>query len=154
MIKINDSNNNYFHKNKSTSTIYYSPENYYTNITNLKNENNDINFQRNEKNNNINNNIINGYNDFNNKTTSTKTNSNNTTYKNKSENRKNKNKNERNKKNETIHITTQHNSELKAITPFSGGEQKPVSNEKTDKEKEKEKNMPYFLLNLGKLVRK
>ena len=51
LIKINDLNNNHFHKNKSTSTIYYSPENYYTNITNLKNESGDINIQRNEKNN-------------------------------------------------------------------------------------------------------
>ena len=57
MIKITDLNNN-FHKNKSSSTIYYSPDNFYHNIINYKQMDNYINIENyNEfKNENINNN--------------------------------------------------------------------------------------------------
>lgn len=125
----NTSINKRSHEQKSINTkknykIYSKSNNKVNNSKNNNNNNQNINTQ--------NNNIINGYNDFNNKTTSTKTNSYNTTYKNKSENRKPAIKNNRNKKDENGGFITQHNSELKVIVPFSN--EPKILNENGDKE--------------------
>ena len=128
LANLNDSNKNIVHKNincqnynsKNTSiNKKYGEQKSSNNKKNFKLYTKSNNNVKSNNNNNLNNNLINGYNDQNNKTISTKTNSNsnNTTYKNKSENRKPTINNNRNKKNENV-LTTQHNSEVKVITPF------------------------------------
>ena len=169
LVNLNNTNKHPIHsniitqKNKSKNTSINGKHNHneqksintkknyklYSKSNNKVNNSKNINFNNNINNNN--NNIINGYNDLNNKTTSTKTNSNNTTYKNKSENRKNTIKNNRNKKNENG-IITQHNSELKVITPFTN--EPKVLNENIDKDKDKEMNMRYCSSKFGKINKK
>ena len=128
LANLNDSNKNIVHKNincqnynsKNTSiNKKYGEQKSSNNKKNFKLYTKSNNNVKSNNNNNLNNNLINGYNDQNNKTISTKTNSNsnNTMYKNKSENRKPTINNNRNKKNENV-LTTQHNSEVKVITPF------------------------------------
>ena len=128
LANLNDSNKNIVHKNincqnynsKNTSiNKKYGEQKSSNNKKNFKLYTKSNNNVKSNNNNNLNNNLINGYNDQNNKTISTKTNSNsnNTMYKNKSENRKPTINNNRNKKNENA-LTTQHNSEVKVITPF------------------------------------
>ena len=96
--------------NKTNIKLYSKSNNKAYNSKNKNKTNNQTNID-------FNNNIINGYNDLNNKTTSTKTNSYNTTYKNKSENKKPSIINNRNKKNENG-LNIQNNSDVKFITPF------------------------------------
>ena len=128
LANLNDSKKNIVHKNincqnynsKNTSiNKKYGEQKSSNNKKNFKLYTKSNNNVKSNNNNNPNNNLINGYNDQNNKTISTKTNSNsnNTMYKNKSENRKPTINNNRNKKNENV-LTTQHNSEVKVITPF------------------------------------
>ena len=45
MIKINNLDDNNFHKNNSSSAIYYSPDNFYHNIINFKQADNYINIE-------------------------------------------------------------------------------------------------------------
>ena len=133
LANLNIPNKNIIHKNiniqknnsKNTSINKNKKKNEQKNKNTKKNHklysksNNKVNNSKNNINSNQNiNNIINGYNDLNNKTTSTKTNSYHTTYKNKSENRKPAILNNRNKKAENTFIT-QHNSDIKVTTPFS-----------------------------------
>ena len=133
LANFNIPNKNIIHKNikiqknnsKNTSINKNKKKNEQKNNNSKKNHklysksNNKVNNSKNNINSNQNNNnIINGYNDINNKTTSTKTNSYHTTYKNKSENRKPAILSNRNKKPENAFIT-QHNSDIKVTTPFS-----------------------------------
>ena len=168
LVNLNNTNKHQVHsniitqKNKSKNTSINGKHNHneqksintkknyklYSKSNNKANNSKNINF-----NNNINNNIINGYNDLNNKTTSTKTNSNNTTYKNKSENRKNTIKNNRNKKNENG-IITQHNSELKEINTFTNEPKVLNENIDKDKDKDKEMNMRYCSSKFGQINKK
>ena len=168
LVNLNNTNKHQVHsniitqKNKSKNTSINGKHNHneqksintkknyklYSKSNNKANNSKNINF-----NNNINNNIINGYNDLNNKTTSTKTNSNNTTYKNKSENRKNIIKNNRNKKNENG-IITQHNSELKEINTFTNEPKVLNENIDKDKDKDKEMNMRYCSSKFGQINKK
>ena len=129
---IKNTNNNFVSKiitSKNTSlNKNKNKKNNEQNITISKKINNKLYSKSNNKanssknnnnlNNNVNNNnITNGYNDQNNKTTSTKTNSYNISYKNKSENQKKVIACNRNKKNNNF--ISQHNSDIKIITPFS-----------------------------------
>ena len=109
-------------KNSNTKRVYklYSKSNNKLNNSKINN-NNQIN-----TNNNI---IINGYNDLNNKTTSTKTNSYNTTYKNKSENKKNPIESNRNKKNENA---IKHSSDVEVINSCTN--EPKISQENGEKE--------------------
>ena len=132
LANLNIPNKNIIHKNiniqknnsKNTSSNKNKKKNEQKNNSTKQNHklhsknNNKVNNSKNNINSNQNNNnIINGYNDINNKTTSTKTNSYHTAYKNKSENRKPAIFNNRNKKAENTFIT-QHNSDIKVTTPF------------------------------------
>ena len=138
---INNSNNNTVSKiitSKNTSLNKNKKNNEQKNSIskNINNKlysksNNKVNSSKNTNNlnNNINNNnITNVYNDQNNKTTSTKTNSYNISYKNKSENQKQVIANNRNKKNNNY--ISQHNSDIKIITPFSN--ESKISQENLD----------------------
>ena len=127
-IQKNNSKNTSINKNKRQNE---QKNNIKKNYKLYSKSNNKVNNSKNNNNyNQNNNNIINGYNDLNNKTTSTKTNSYNTTYKNKSEKRKPAILNNRNKKSENGFIT-QHNSDLKISTPFLN-EPKILENEEKE----------------------
>ena len=126
--------------NKTNIKLYSKSNNKGNNSKNNKKTNNQNNIH-------INNNIINGYNDLNNKTTSTKTNSYNTTYKNKSENKNPAIVNNRNKKNENG-LNTQNISDNRVMAPFT-------NESKAQENKDKEiNNLKYNSLKFGKKNKK
>ena len=161
-INLNITNNSKAYKNinsKNTSLNKNKKQNEYKdsmNKTNIKlyskSNNKGNNSKNNKKTNNqnnihINNNIINGYNDLNNKTTSTKTNSYNTTYKNKSENKNPAIVNNRNKKNENG-LNTQNISDNRVMAPFT-------NESKAQENKDKEiNNLKYNSSKFGKKNKK